>query len=476
MSLLKKYECKSLSDIVGNKGGIYKIKEWLQNYSASKNFLLSKGLLKKSSKGRKKKLIGLTEKEENLRIQKGNLLITGNHGTGKTMAVNLILKEFGYHIYYFSNFENKSKIDMENLLLPNKKTALIIDELESIIVLNDKKSVNLLISKNNYMRTMPIIVITNNQHNKQLNDTKKHSDQILFYSPFPNEIKYWAAKICARENIRFDYGLIDKFLEHCKGDLRKILIELNNLKIFFPGKIIKDKDINLFKKTIGQKNMDVMLFKDTEELMTQDVGIDRCLSLYEAEKILIPLMIHENYHKFVNQDKYSDLLDIISIADIIDNFIHSEQNWALSIARGIISTVTTSYLINKYGTQDNKFKRIKLDLTTNQNDGKGKINGLQKDRDNSIIDEKEDEVEDDIEDEIEDDEEDELDFTTDLNRTSVKKMNSKNTKLTNKEISKNSRSQHKSIDEFLYMIDIINGNPNLNIQHSNNIKKISRIK
>lgn len=469
LSLLKKYECERLSEVVGNKRGIQSIKDWLNNYHASKSFLLKHELLKKSTKGRKRKMDGLTDYENILRTQKGNLLIMGGHGTGKTMIINLILKEMGYYPYYFSNLENKNRINMKRLLQPDKKCVLVIDELESIIVLNDKKSVSSLIVENNYMRTMPIIVLTNNQHNKQLNETKKHSDEIKIYPPFQNEIYGWISRICIKESIRFDYGVLNDFLSHCKNDLRKILIELNNLKILFKNKTIKKNDIDNFKNVIDKKNMDVMLYKDTEEILTGGkIDIDKCLSLYESEKILIPLMIHENYHKFIKQDKYSKVLDIISIGDIIDNYIHSGQNWDLSITRAMISTVVPSYLINKYQNTSNKSKKLDFanpneyklnknsedDCENNQGEGEVEEN---KNEDNDV-------------------DEDKLVFATDLNRTSVKKMNSKNTKITNKEINKHSKSRNKSVDEFLYLGDIIKGNPNLNIDFSSNILKINRIK
>jgi DNA polymerase III delta prime subunit len=217
ISLLQKYECNKLENIVGNKKAIFSIKEWLDNYYESKKFLLNNDLLKKSSKGRKKKLVGITDHELLLSKQKGNLLITGSHGTGKTLIMNLLLKEKGYKIYYFSNFNNKSKVDitlLEKLTTNNNKIALVIDDLESIIILNDRKSTSNIITDNNFKRTLPVIILTNNQHNKQLNDIKKYSDEIKIYPPYDNEITAWLTKICIKESIRFDYGIMQEFIIH----------------------------------------------------------------------------------------------------------------------------------------------------------------------------------------------------------------------------------------------------------------------
>ena len=98
MSVLiqNKYRPKILSDIIGNKEVITNINNWLESYVDVKNFLKSNGLLKKSSKGRKKKLPNITEDEVEYSKRKGNLLICGSHGCGKSTIISIILNEHGY--------------------------------------------------------------------------------------------------------------------------------------------------------------------------------------------------------------------------------------------------------------------------------------------------------------------------------------------------------------------------------------------
>ena len=75
-------------------------------------------------------------------------------------------------------------------------------------------------------------------------------------------------------------------------------------------------------------------------------------------------------------------------------------------------------------------------------------------------------------------------FAADLNRTSVKKRNKKNISKTNNSLNNNSKSniRNKSIDEFIYMGEIINklnknGKINIdNIGDYNNIVKINKLK
>jgi hypothetical protein len=73
-------------------------------------------------------------------------------------------------------------------------------------------------------------------------------------------------------------------------------------------------------------------------------------------------------------------------------------------------------------------------------------------------------------------------FAADLNRTSVKKMNKKNITKTNNSLNKNCNKniRNKSIDEFIYMGEIINkineNSKSSNTNYINNIIKINKLK
>ena len=437
-----KYKATKLSDIVGNYKSIEYVKNWLSTYEDVKHFLKSSGLLKKSSKGRKKKLVNISEEELEYSKRKGNLLITGPHGCGKSSIISIILKDLNYDVINLNMLDPKIKIDVDliaklsvkNYINTDKKMVLLIDELESVITLNDKNGVFNIIKDNNFNRWMPIIIITNNQHNKQLNETKKYSNEVKVFAPFMSEISKWVQNICRHEKIVLEYDQINKFIEYCQSDMRKILIQLDELKINYGTTKINSIVFDNFMSIMKKKDLDFDLFKATEKLMCDYKNIDTCLELYETEKVLMPLMIHENYHKFIVPEKYVKVLDNLSTGDILENYIYGEQNWDLLELHGFISCAIPSYFINKYSN--------------------GKKNGT-------------------------------LVFAADLNRTSVKKMNKKNINKTNECINKNSNEniRNKSIDEFIYMGEIINklntAKPSKDSETSsyvNNIIKINKLK
>jgi len=409
-----KYIIRSKNDVIGSKKNIEIIEDWLETYDEVTNYLKKNGLLKKSAKGRKKKLVNLSEREYEFSKRKGNLLITGTGGCGKSSILNLILKEKNYDVIHLNQINAKIDIELvikianNNLIENNIKKVIVIDEFQSVITLNDKTAIFDIIKDNNYNRWIPIIIITNNQHNKKLNETKKYSNEIKFYAPFQNELVKWIYDICKVEKINIEYNIISKFIEYCQTDLRKILIQLDELKINYTNKLITNVIFDEFIEIMKKKDQNYDLYKATDKMLSQYSNIENCLEIFESQKVLIPLMIHENYHEFINEDKYYKILDILSRGDVLENYIHGEQNWDLLEIHGYISCVIPSYYINKY--KNNKKNR-------------------------------------------------KLEFAIDLNRTSVKKMNFKNINKTNERINKNNKNiRNKSIEEFIYMIEIMDKN------------------
>lgn len=422
-----KYKITKSSEIISNHNTIEYIKNWLLTYHNAKEFLKSNGLLKKSAKGRKKKLFNISEIEEEYSKRKGNLLITGQHGCGKSTIATIILKELNYDIISLNTLDQKVKIDIDLIKKlafstendDKKPKVLLIDELESIITLNDKNGVFSIIKENNFRRWMPIIIITNNQHNKQLNEAKKFSNEVKIYPPYADDIVRWVQNICTREKITFSTatkGLVNKFVEYCQHDMRKILIQLDGLKINFGknGKtIVTEQNLIDFSNVMKEKDLDFDLFKATNKILTTYKNVDTCLELYETEKVLVPLMVHENYYKFIKKSEYLKVLENLSLGDLLENYIHGEQNWDLLEIHGLLSCCIPSYYVNRYSNG---------------------VSGVK------------------------------IDFAADLNRTSVKKMNRKNiiksNNLTTNVLDKNTfkNIRNKSIEEYIYISEIMDKN------------------
>ena len=83
-----------------------------------------------------------------------NIIVTGGHGIGKTILVNLILKKYNYdiRILKFSRVKNNIKNNINSILKNNNilsnikgkkntKIVLVIDELETITSNADKSCI-----------------------------------------------------------------------------------------------------------------------------------------------------------------------------------------------------------------------------------------------------------------------------------------------------------------------------------------------
>lgn len=405
MSLINKYRPNRLNEIIGNETTINKILEWITEYDTVRNFLKDNNMLKTTTKGRKKKITGVNEKEIEYSKRKGNLLITGTNGCGKTTIIQTILKELDCDVINLMTIDSKQKIDIDliNKLSSNysygnnnKKKVLLIDELESIISSNNKAGTIDIIKENNFKRWMPIIIITNNKHNKQLTEAKKYSDEMRIFTPFPNQIHTWVRNICQKENIKISNILITKFIEKCQQDMRKILIQLNEIKI--NNNTITEEYLNEFNDTIKEKDLDQELFQATKNLLTNYKDIKTCIEIHDTEKAIIPIMLFENYSKYSNKNIHKDIIDKFSDGDIFENYIHGEQIWDLTEIHGLMSVALPSFIINS-----NK----KMGITK-------------------------------------------IDYAADLNRTSVKMMNKKHISKI-----KDSFDNNKSIEELIYMSNIL---------------------
>ena len=394
---INKYRPKHLNQIIGHKNQINKFKDWLVNIK--------------------------TKPKNNA------LIITGNHGIGKTLTVRLILEEAGYLVRIINPNEIKDLRNLEdieeyynqnNSILSklnfykdkNNKIALIFDETENISLTSEKKYIMDIYKENNKTNSFPLIFISNNQHSKLLNDLKKNCEEIRFFSPFTSEIKNLIKIICNNEKFKIEDidELYDKIINFSQFDIKRLINILQELSFHYE-KIEDVKTLDIFFDKSRQKNIEIGLYEATEKLLNNYNDYETVIKLYESEKVLLPLMIHEHYLKKIltksNQswDKVIYSLvktsDSISRGDNIETSIYTDQNWYLQNIHGFYTCLNTSFWINKVNSNYN--------LTV-----------------------------------------DKMNFSSDLNKTSLKNINRKNINNLMKIIS------NKSIDEIIYINQLAN--------------------
>jgi hypothetical protein len=344
---INKYKPMVISDIIGNKEQINIFKKWLTDIKINKC---------------------------------QSILISGNQGLGKTLTIKLILEENNYivriinpndikdHRIYddfndYYNFINSiySKINFKNN--KNKKIALIFDETENITLTSEKKYVMDIYKNNNKLKSFPLIFISNNQHSKLLNDLKKNCLEINFKFPSNSELCKLIFNILDKENIKLENNidsniLLNKIILFSQYDIRRLINILQELSYHLINNVITNNNIDEFIEKSRKKNIDIGLFESTEKILNNYLDYETIIKLYESEKVLLPLMIHENYLKKMlssqTNNKLNDIIynivkisDSISRGDNIETSIYTDQNWYLQTIHGFYTCLNTSFWINK---------------------------------------------------------------------------------------------------------------------------------
>ena len=212
--------------------------------------------------------------------------------------------------------------------------------------------------ENNKSKSFPLIFISNNQHSKLLNELKKGCSEIVFVTPPISELIQLVNKISLIEHIEWESDkLIEKLIMFSQNDVRRLINLLQELSFHTIKCKVTDNNINEFIDKSRKKNIDIGLFDSTERILNNYMDYETIIKLYESEKVLLPLMIHENYLKKIlnkSKDSWTDTIsnivkisDFISRGDNIETSIYTDQNWYLQNIHGFYTCINTSFLINK---------------------------------------------------------------------------------------------------------------------------------
>jgi len=362
-SFINKYSPNKIKDIIGQNRVIDGIVSWLKSYENYKKLKLYK----------KVKKVGKRIKKNDVH---GSILVSGKSGYGKSTIVKTIVKELGYEIVLFNPSESRMKKKGKNKsnnyfnylsntknvsdILSNSKRnkkCILIDGLESISSTTDKSNILTLIKENEQKFSTPIILITDGKHNKLLSDIRKLIDEIFIY-PLKNfQIKKIVNNICLKEKINVvSEDVVLKIIEHSQYDIRNLINILQDLKTAFNNNPITSKGLNDFLKSSMKKDVDQDLYNATNGLMTNYSSIDECLKYYETEKVLFPLMVHENNVRYIyyNIDSEEEQLEVssniakvLSEGDLVENYIYCDQNWDLQELHGFYTCAVPSHYYNK---------------------------------------------------------------------------------------------------------------------------------
>lgn len=315
----------NINDIIFHKDKIKKCNQWLDDF--------------KNKKPNTKKI----------------LLIIGNSGVGKTFIAEKLFKLNNYKIYEFNSSDIRSKKRVDEIfrkslsyhsvldMFNNRECSIgvLIDELETLCSNGEKGSMNELLSimKEKNAINNPIIATSLDINDKKLSDFKKLSEIIYLKNPTTYELEKFIENNLKINGITIDTDAKIILAKKCNGDINKLIQLLDDL--YSRTHNLEERNINLemiekMNNIYDDKIIDHQLNDIINKILYQKISINKSIQLFQNDCLIIPLMIHQNIVKRINNTKLKNnkkwgalcnVLQCLSINDQIQSNLFESNDW-----------------------------------------------------------------------------------------------------------------------------------------------------
>lgn len=266
-----------------------------------------------------------------------------------------------FDVITFDDVDDKKKI-----MVINEKTLYNFEKCSKIIIKLIDDSIKL-----NY----PIIIIIDSEHKKLISNLEKKAITIRFNKPSNDEVKKILNMILIKNNIsdkidprtkgKISNTLNNKICELSNNNLNKVFVLVNNLinnycDIVNDSKVItKNNFIEFLKDTVENNNKN-NIYVSNYKLLTKYESIEQAMELYNNDNIDNPLIMEESYtQKIIAYENANGTIEPIkdivvrltksfTYSNLIDTYIYNSQQWTnLKRIYGYFSCVLPSYLLSK---------------------------------------------------------------------------------------------------------------------------------
>ncbi|EFO63231.1 Replication factor C, subunit 1 [Giardia lamblia P15] len=361
-----------ISAVVGNNIVINQLRLWLTNWTdvfmnkRSVESILSSEAYTKYSKGMEE------------RFQFKAALVSGSSGIGKTLAVNLIVKESNYSPYYLSVAEQRSKLSLQETLADvfescgiisflggaqrlgkptnnDSKTGicLIIDECESM----DAGGASYLLSvMNKESNRVPIIFICNNAHDQKLKTLRNKCAMFPFERPQKDMIGKFLLSVAEAEGISLQFGHAGLIAERVRSDVRYAINELQFRTAGSKGSSYSAKALSSLHVVTAAPTMfetwnlilDYRVLKQWVANTKQDGCYKSLVTLHMGDSSLSTAGIFQNYRaKTAGLLSYTSVLsDLLSTSETMLARMMTIGDWSCSRDQAVFSAVLPNLILS----------------------------------------------------------------------------------------------------------------------------------
>lgn len=317
----------------------------------------------------------LSDLESGKLTDKFVFLLIGASGIGKSSLVKEVFSDTNYYLHTIKT-ENNKKV-LKNLLsgITNSKqnilskkysgNAILIDDLDGIST-NDRSSISEIIdtikeitqrAKRTGVPPLPIICISTKNYLKKKKELMKLCIEcnidINLDSKILEIINNWTIEY----SIKLSKNTISLLIKYAQNDLHR----LKNILRYLQINSCTEKKVSDLIKALHQKTITNHLYDSCKILLTSSISIQEALTAFRQERTLLPLMMHENFSKFIpSKDLLTQKLILKSLSKsmMIETLLFNKNEWDLQNIYSFRSCFLPSHFI-----KNKKFTKKQITYT-----------------------------------------------------------------------------------------------------------------
>lgn len=282
-----------------------------------------------------------------------NLILCGPNGSGRStivndaiMACNMITTIYDPITYDNAktydgliHLNNNAIVGKFNTRSTTKERVLVVDNIDTLTLTNEKKILCDILERNKKVGKVKIICISSNTTTKFMQDIAKLCSLLEIKRLTTKEMNDIISAETKKHELVIEKSVLATIGTDCDGDLRTLDTILVGLSSTFGTIAITGDDYAKYKEFRRTKIIDLSCIDCVRNMLEHPYDDNNIEVRYNSNKVIIPLVLHENYSRdiIVRQrwkgltgvELLDEISEMFSLSDVVETNIYSQQNWYL---------------------------------------------------------------------------------------------------------------------------------------------------